>query len=97
MICELFKVKVSPVTRATGIDVLYYIMFSIEQFELNPLTLKLFISANRKTDDGLFTALKKYIKHVDFTVSDKLIVRKEAFEQLPHHYYFSMLNRLLCE
>ena len=78
-------------------DILYYVMFSIEQFELNPATLKLFISANRKTDDSLFTALKKYIKHVDFTVSDKLIVRKEAFEQLPHHYYFSILNRLLCE
>lgn len=78
-------------------DILYFIMFSVEQFELNPLTLKLFISANRKTDDSLFIALKKYIKHVDFTVSDKLIVRKEAFGQTPHHYYFSVLNRLLCE
>jgi hypothetical protein len=78
-------------------DVLYYLLFSIEQFELNPLTLKLFISANTETSAGLFAAIKKYIKHVDFTVSDKLIVRKESFEQLPHHYYFSALNRLLCE
>lgn len=78
-------------------DVLYYLLFSIEQFDLNPLTLKLFISANKETNSSLFTAVKKYIKHVDFTVSDKLIIRKEAFEQLPHHYYFSVLNRLLCE
>ena len=78
-------------------DVLYYLLFSIEQFDLNPLTLKLFIAANKETSSTLFTAVKKYIKHVDFTVSDKLIVRKEAFEQLPHHYYFSALNRLLCE
>ncbi len=78
-------------------DVLYYLLFSVEQFELNPTTLKLFVSANRATTDNLFTAIKKYVKHVDFTVSDKIIVRKEAFEQTPHHFYFSALNRLLCE
>jgi len=78
-------------------DILYYLMFSIEQFDLNPQTLKLFISANRATTDPLFTAIKKYVKNVDYTVSDKLIIRKEAFEQLPHHFYFSALNRLLCE
>ncbi len=78
-------------------DVLYFLLFSVEQFDLNPLTLKLFISANRATNDSLFTAIKKYIKNVEFTVSDKMIVRKEAFEQTPHHFYFSALNRLLCE
>ncbi len=78
-------------------DVLYYLLFSIEQFDLDPAALKLFISSNRSTTDNLFTAIKKYVKHVDFTVSDKIIVRKEAFEQTPHHFYFSALNRLLCE
>ncbi len=78
-------------------DILYYLLFSIEQFELDPKNLKLFISANRETKDPLFAAIKKYINNVEFTVSDKLIIRKEAFEQLPHHYYFSALNRLMCE
>ena len=78
-------------------DILYYLLFSIEQFDLDPKNLKLFISANLETKDPLFTAIKKYIHNVEFTVSDKLIIRKEAFEQLPHHYYFSALNRLLCE
>ncbi len=78
-------------------DILYYLLFSIEQFDLDPQNLKIFISANLETGNPLFNAIKKYINHVDFTVSDKLIIRKEAFEQLPHHYYFSALNRLLCE
>jgi len=77
-------------------DVLYYLLFSVEQFDLNPAELKLFVSANKPVTDNLFTAIKKYVRHVDFTVSDKLIVRKEAFEQIPHHYYFSVLNSLLC-
>lgn len=78
-------------------DILYYLLFSIEQFNLNPLTLKLAFSGNRATSDELFKAVKKYLKFADVVVSDKLIKRKEVFETLPHHYYFSLLNRLLCE
>lgn len=78
-------------------DILYYLLFSVEQFDLDPSTLKLFVSADRPTTDNLFTAIKKYIRNVDFTVSDKVVVRKEAFEQIPHHYHFSALNRILCE
>jgi hypothetical protein len=78
-------------------DVLYYLMFSVEQFDLDPLHLKLYVAANRDANDALFVNLKKYIRNVEFTISDKLIIRKEAFEQMPHHNYFSVLNRLLCE
>lgn len=78
-------------------DILYYLLFSVEQFDLDPKTLKLFVSANREVNNSLFTSIKKYVRNVDFTVSDKLIVRKEAFEQIPHHFHFSILNRLLCE
>jgi hypothetical protein len=77
-------------------DILYYLLFSIEQFDLNPTDLKLFISANKPVTDNLFSAIKKYVRNVDFTVSDKMIIRKEAFSQTPHHYYFSVLNSLLC-
>ena len=78
-------------------DILYYLMFSVEQFKLNTLTLKLSIAANRETGDELFKSIKKYIKQVNFVVSDKIIVRKETFESIPHHFYFILLNRLLCE
>lgn len=78
-------------------DILYYLLFSVEQFRLDPASLHLSISGNRETDDELFTAIRKYVRHVSFAVSDKLIQRKEAFETMPHHFYFSLLNRPLCE
>lgn len=78
-------------------DILYYLLFSVEQFNLNPLTIKAALAANRETSDELFTAIKKYVKNVEFAVSDKLIIRKEEMEKIPHHYYFTSLNRLLCE
>ncbi|MGZ3930340.1 MAG: DUF3822 family protein [Bacteroidia bacterium] len=78
-------------------DILYYLLFSMEQFNLNPLTVKLSVAANRETGDELFKAIKKYIKQVNFVVSDKLIERKDVFESIPHHFYFTLLNRVLCE
>lgn len=78
-------------------DILYYLLFSIEQFNLNPNLIKVAVAAKRETSDALFLAIKKYIKYVDFAVSDKLIIRKEELEKLPHHFYFTTLNRLVCE
>ena len=78
-------------------DILYYLMFSVEQFKLDPNSLKLCVAANRETNDELFKTLKRYIKNVNFAVSDKIIERTETFETIPHHYYFTLLNRLLCE
>lgn len=78
-------------------DILYYLLFSIEQFNLNTISMKLSIAANIPTSASLFTAIKKYIRNTEFAVSDKLIIRKEELEKLPHHYYFNTLNRILCE
>jgi len=78
-------------------DILYYLLFSVEQFNLNPNSVKVAIAANRETSDTLFSAIKKYIRNVEYAVSDKLIIKKEELEKLPHHYYFTTLNRLLCE
>jgi hypothetical protein len=78
-------------------DILYYLLFSLEQFNLSPLIVKLALSGNRATSADLFVAIKKYVKQADFVVNDKIIIRREIFETLPHHYYFSLLNRVTCE
>lgn len=90
LLYNIFSIK-------TNEDILYYLLFSVEQFKLDPASLQLAVCANRETNDELFTAIKKYIRHVNFAVSDKFIKRKGAFESLPHHYYFSLLNQPLCE
>lgn len=78
-------------------DVLYYILFSVEQFNLNPSSVKLAVAGNKETSSELFNTLKKHIRNIDFAVNDKLLIRKEELEKLPHHFYFTTLNRLLCE
>lgn len=78
-------------------DILYYLMFTIEQMGLNPASCKISIAANRETSAEIFTAIKKYVKHVDFAVSDKIFIRKGEMEKIPHHFYFNTFNFLLCE
>lgn len=75
-------------------DILYFLLFSIEQFQLNHSTLKLHIAANRSSSDPLFTLIKKYIRSVNFVTSKSI---DTPVENLPNHYYFNILNKHLCE
>jgi hypothetical protein len=81
----------------TNEDILYYLLFAMEQFNLNPLYVKLAIASERETDDELFKTFKKYIKHVKYCVNDPSILLTNEVAQLPSHYYFTVLNQHVCE
>jgi hypothetical protein len=75
-------------------DILYFLLFSIEQFQLDQSTLLLSIAANLPTTHTLFELMKKYIRHIQFVSSKAIDV---PVENLPNHYYFNLLNYHLCE
>lgn len=77
-------------------DVLYYLLFMMEQCEFNPLTCKLVIAGQMDTEGELVKAIKKYIKHVSFAVNDKTFSSSFAGLKLPDHYFFSLTNQHLC-
>lgn len=45
-------------------DVLYYLLFSFEQLQLNPGKIQLTVKGNIKTSDPNYTLIFKYIRHV---------------------------------
>lgn len=75
-------------------DVLYFLLFSCEQFQLNKETLRLQIAANKPANDELFLLIKKYVRNVNFVSSKAL---DKPVNDLPNHYYFNILNKHLCE
>ncbi len=75
-------------------DVLYFLLFSCEQFQLNKETLRLQIAGNKPVTDELFDLIKKYIRNVNFVSSKAL---DKPVSDLPNHYYFNILNKHLCE
>lgn len=78
-------------------DILYYLLFMMEQFNLSPLQARLAIAGERAVQDELCVSIKKYIRSVSFCVHDKSIHLGEALGSLPDHYYFTLLNQHLCE
>ena len=78
-------------------DILYYLLFTMEQFELNPLHAKLVIAAQIPASNELITSIKKYVKHVSFCVHNNSLNLTGDLLQLPQHYYFTLLNQHSCE
>ena len=78
-------------------DILYYLLFTMEQLELNPLHVKLSLTAQKQTSDDLVKSIKKYIKQVDFCINEPSINLQGELSSLPKHFYFTLLNQHLCE
>lgn len=80
----------------TNEDVLYYLLFMMEQYSLNPITCKLAIAGQMPADSELLKAIRKYVKNVEFAVNDKSFSASFGGLKLPDHYFFSLTNQHLC-
>jgi hypothetical protein len=77
-------------------DILYYLLFSMEQFELDPASVKLSIACERAVTDDLIVSIKKYIRQVSFVVGEPGLVLNGNLQSLPAHYYFTLFNQHTC-
>ncbi|MDX2171560.1 MAG: DUF3822 family protein [Bacteroidota bacterium] len=77
-------------------DIIYYLLFTVEQLNLNPLTIKVAIAGQIETTDHLIISLKKYIKHINFIINEASIFSSNELKSIPNHFYFSVLNQHLC-
>lgn len=77
-------------------DVLYYVLFILEQYHLNPLTTNIKIIGNIDASSSLILSLKKYIKYINLGVGHKTI-NWSNLNGMPQHFNYTLLNRLFCE
>ncbi len=77
-------------------DVLYYVLFILEQYQLNPITVNITLVGNLDTTSSLITSLKKYIKNIHLGLGHKSINWSEI-TGMPQHFNYTLLNRLFCE
>lgn len=81
----------------TDEDVLYYLLFAMEQFNLNPLHTSLVVASQRSTDNLLLKSIKKYVKQVNFVAGNPSVILSNELSKIPNHFYFTLLNQHLCE
>ena len=77
-------------------DVLYYVLFALEQYQLNPLTTNIMVIGNIETTDELLVSIKKYIKNIHLAIGNKNLIWTNI-TGMPQHYNYSLINRLFCE
>ncbi len=69
-------------------DSLYYLLFLMQEFNLNPLTCNLAILGEISTDNELVSCIKKYIKHVNFPIAS-IYKQTENINIAPNHYFYT--------
>ncbi len=77
-------------------DILYYILFALEQYQLEPSSAELTIIGNAEAQSDLVQTLKKYIKHVRLGIGNRAI-NWQGLEGMPQHFNYSLINRVFCE
>jgi hypothetical protein len=74
-------------------DFIYYVLFTIEQLQLNTETLEVILLGNIGLDDELYSLLYQYIRNISFGSRTTQFIARDP-EQKPKYGYnhFSLLN-----
>jgi hypothetical protein len=78
-------------------DFIYYIIFVIEQLNLNPEEIDLKLSGRIDKQSTLFDMAWKYIRNIHFQELSADFKYSYLFSDIPAHYHFTLLNSELCE
>ncbi len=77
-------------------DILYYLFYVMEQFEISAEKIDLLMLGKTSMDTNLYKNIKPYFKSVDFGKRSDLFKYAEAFDEIPHHYFYNLLNVNAC-
>ena len=77
-------------------DLIYYLLFSMEQLQLNPDQTPLMIFGEIEEDSEIYKLLYKYIRNVSFIKRNPNYNYSFVFDQIQEHYFYKLLNQHLC-
>lgn len=78
-------------------DFLYYLLFAIEQLELDTEEVELILSGQIVKTSPLFEYAWKYVRHVSFDTGVEKKRRSYVFNEIPEHFYPALTRMHLCE
>ena len=77
---------------STKEDVIYYLLFTIEQLQLNPETVKLSLMGTIEKDDQLYQIIYTYIRYVEFYTPNYQFEFKPELKPKHRHHNAIILN-----
>jgi hypothetical protein len=86
--CNAFHYK-------TAEDFLYFVIFVMEQLNLNPEVVPVTLMGMVERESHLFDLVFKYIRNVGFAARDEATGYSYVFDEIPGHNYYPLLTRIL--
>jgi hypothetical protein len=78
-------------------DVIYYVLYVFDQLKLPPDSTELVLHGNFPQAAPLYQLFKKYIRKTVFAKPTSLFNYSYTFNQLPEHYFTTLLDLYKCE
>jgi prolyl oligopeptidase PreP (S9A serine peptidase family) len=76
-------------------DVVYYLLNSCQQFEINAENVELEISGMIDLDSSLYAEVKKYFQHVTIANVPEYLIAANSLDEFPAHYFTPFYNLAL--
>lgn len=80
----------------TSEDVIYYLLFALEQLKLNPETIALQLMGEVEKNDSVYSIIHKYVRNVSFMPRSKRFEFSYRFSELPEHAFYTLYTQYLC-
>jgi hypothetical protein len=83
-------------SHTTGEDVIYYLLFALEQLKLNPEIIALQLMGEVEKNDSVYSIIHKYVRNVSFMPRSKRFEFSYRFSELPEHAFYTLYTQYLC-
>jgi hypothetical protein len=77
-------------------DLMYYLFFVLEQFELDANTMDAILLGEISLDSERYQTLSQYFNHATFLGRSDVYRYNPDFDALPHHYFYNLFNLNSC-
>jgi hypothetical protein len=83
-------------TQQCADDITYFLIFVMEQLNLNPEQIPVVLLGDTGEDGALQERLFTYIRHIEFVKRSSFFKYSSALNDLPAHAHFPLFNFLSC-
>ena len=83
-------------SHTTSEDVIYYLLFALEQLKLNPETIVLQLMGEVEKNDGVYSIIHKYVRNVSFMPRTNRFEFSYRFSELPDYAFYTLYTQYLC-
>ncbi len=78
-------------------DFIYHILFTCEQLDIKPDTIKLILLGEIEKTSPIFEIIYKYIRNVSFGKRPMAYLYSSTFAKAPEHFYYNSFSLNVCE